>query len=563
MAVGDVAEWQMQTYWSFTSTPVSGYEGNLWSHWSDVLSVQQELLFNGDKEILFDTYSDSDLMGYLTLESKMKMEEVKSLIFRGRFGWKFTYGGVRTLGSVEIFDLTSQSTVWKKDIKSNGVVNVMYWSSFASPIEYPDILNLDKDHDYVIRLKAKDVWSGQKVRVVWESAEVWFYSPDYRTLRHYKHDWTLPGDYRCYVQSRYNFRTGPLDDMLREHRPYVLGGGLPWGWNPCYLHEFRSEPYTKMEYDLWWTTTMPGVVDHTWSDLGEQEDDGYDEVEIYSKNPELFWSLYTYDTRIRFVVLETGDVDVTVESELGNENDWYALFDPPAYPVAYIELIEKTFTHSYSSSPQYQFKALAMMESHNETQSIDYSEDHDWFYVRVVGEYPEFLDIYTRINEDLIHTPDDLESLIAYMKRTALNDIEMMGVETKIPATITFNGIQSVEDIVDFVARFELDVRGFSFTATDGKSIMRGEGTPSDTEIIPLDDLRSFITDYDLVGIHGIDVIMNGKVIEQLVVDEMIAVLNFLGFSALRNANIDPASFTRIRWFTEDPSWYLNHAFSE
>lgn len=340
-AVGEVEEWQMYTYWTFTSTPYTGWEHKLWSSWMDVIDVKQDLFVNGDKEILFNTYSSADIMGQLLLESKMEIEDAKDLIFRGRFGCKYSYPQVRTVGYVEIYDITAQSSVWKKDIQTNGYANSWNWVSFSSPGNLGSILSLSPYHDYVIRLFAKDAWVQQKVQIAWESAEPWFYSPYYRTLVEYDHDW-YGSDYRCYMKSDYYFRQGPLDDMVRDHLPYVTGGGLPWGWNPCYIHEFRSEPYTALEYDQWYSTTMPGVVGHTWSGLGEQQDDGYDEVEIYTRNPEQMTAYYTYNSRLRYNVLETGYVDFTLEAELGNENDWLAWGSPPAYPIGWLEIKDAT-----------------------------------------------------------------------------------------------------------------------------------------------------------------------------------------------------------------------------
>jgi len=559
-AVGDVEEWQMPSYWTFTSTPYAGYEHKLWSSWMDVIQVRQDLFVNYDQEILFDTYSDAGIMGQLVLESRMKIEDARDLIFRGRFGCKYSYAQIRTVGSVEIFDLTTQSSVWKRDIVTNGYANSWNWLTFSSPGDLGSILNLIQSRDYVIRLRAADAWIQQKVQVAWESAEVWFYSPGYRTLVEYAHDW-YGSNYRCYVESDYYFRQGPLDDMLRDHLPYVGGGGFPWGWNPCYLHEFRSEPYTALEYDQWYATTMPGVIGHTWSGMEEQQDDDYDEVEVYTRNPELMMAYYTYNSRIRYVVLEMGYVDMTLEAELGNENDWVAFFDAPAYAVGWLEIDGETLYHSQSSALEQVFKAAGDMIPSNDSQVIEYREHHSWYDIIVSGEYPHYASIYTRINIEGLKTRADLETLIADMQAEALTDATHLNSELSIPATITFSSILEVNRVLDLIDRYKLVVDSFGFTASDGSGCLRGQGTPSTDESIPLSELKAFIGEYELVGIHRIDVELSPAILEMLIDDESVAVVNFLAFVALNNAGIDLTGINEIQWITEDPSWYINHMF--
>ena len=559
-AVGDVEEWQMYPYWIFTSTPYVGYEYKLWSSWMDVIQVKQDLFANYDQEILFDTYSDAGIMGQLVLESRMRIEDARDLIFRGRFGCKFSYAQVKTVGSVEIFDLTTQSSVWKMDIVTNGYANSWNWVTFSSPGNLGSILSLIQSRDYAIRLRAADAWIQQKVQVAWESAEAWFYSPGYRTLVEYAHDW-YGSNYRCYVESDYYFRQGPLDDMLRDHLPYVAGGGLPWGWNPCYLHEFRSEPYTALEYDQWYATTMPGVVFHTWSGMQEQQDDGYDEVEVYTRNPELMMAYSTYNSRIRYVVLETGYVDMTLEAELGNENDWVAFLDPPAYPVGWLEIDGETLYHSQSSALEQVFRTAGDMIPSNDSQVIEYREHHSWYDIVVSGVYPHYASIYTRINIEGMKTRADVETLIADMQAEVLTDATHLNSELSIPATITFSSILEVNRVLDLIDRYKLIVDSFGFTAGDGSGCLRGQGTPSTDESIPLSELKAFIGEYELVGIHRIDVELSPAILEMLIDDESVAVVNFLAFVALNNAGIDLTGINEIQWLTEDPSWYINHMF--
>ncbi|MFO7835739.1 MAG: hypothetical protein R6V83_03720 [Candidatus Thorarchaeota archaeon] len=300
--VGDISESHISDYWTVASSPKSGYENYLWSNWHDVVDSEHDYWSNNDKEMVFSTYSSSSTtVGHIEFKSKASIQDTEKLIFKGRLGARFTYSGVRTFGWAQIYDITSQEVVESVSIKSGTNANTWKWETFSKSI------SLNKNHQYIIRLKAKDAWIQQKVEIAWECAEVWFHGQDSDygvPLQHGTHTWRYEwrgleywAMYECRVSSDVVFHSTPIEDMLRDHRPYVLNDlkplysqGDPTGWDPCYLHEFRSDPFYKLEGDEWYSTDFPGSIGYTDSCETEELDDGYEEIEVYTRNPDLFVS---------------------------------------------------------------------------------------------------------------------------------------------------------------------------------------------------------------------------------------------------------------------------------
>ena len=389
-AVGDISEYSLPTYWTVTSSPYSGYESYLWSNWHNVINSNVDNRDNDDHEILFTTWSQESTMGIIQFESKAEIEDATEIAFRGWFGVKFTYSQARTIGRVEIYDKTTQTTLWKKDIVSGTTPNTWKWEMFSSGPQ-PAV----HTHDYVIRLVAKDAWKSQKVEVAWESAEPWFYSPYYRSLSHGPDTWRHDGwwhYYECRWRSDFYFKSGPLMDMIRDHRPYVTTASNPDGWDPAYVHEFRSVPYDALEGDWWYSHDLPGTVGYTnYIDI-EEILQGYEEIEIYTRNPESIISGYAYYISHRYTVWKTGSVEMTLESELVNEADPEGDISPPGYPVAWIDIAERTVSHSSASywgwwlpaSDDYvsgDFSPDSSEVSNETTISINYIEHHEMFDV--------------------------------------------------------------------------------------------------------------------------------------------------------------------------------------
>lgn len=555
-AVGDVSESSLPTYWTITSIPFYGYESQLWSDWHSVIDSGIDSDFDNDEEIRF--MSSTSQMGKIEFTSKMMIEDTQELIFRGQVACYFTWNQVRTLGHVKIFDTTSQTVVWSYVIESGSTPYSWYWYSFNS-----GKLSLNKDHDYVIKLDASDAWIDQQVRVVWESAEVWFHTPYYRTLTHgadtWRHEW-LWHYYVCKWYSNFYFKQGPLDDMLRSHLPYVSGGGLPYGWNPCYLHEFRSVPYNSLEYDNWYYTNLPGSYGVTQSSEQEEQQDGYEEVEVYTRNPELIVASQTYQVQVQYTVWETGTVTMTLESELGNIYDLLAPLSAPAYPVAWMDIYTRAVNHAYKSYFGL-FAATASSSHENVSTStlrnvpITYTEHHRWFDIAIVGIYPHFLKVYTLLN---IKSNSDLTAFQEDMKTMACASVSQFNEDLMIPTTITFNGLATVDSVMELVERYDLDFLRFRFTAHNDADVIRGQGTSYSDGTIPVEYLEDFIEGYDLLGIQSIDVRVSSSFIESLMNEREVFTVDLAAFLSILNAGIPLDHFSEIQWYPEDASWYLS-----
>lgn len=552
-AVGDVTENSLPTYWTITSTPYSGYEDRLWSNWHDVISSKVD--YDYDDEIRFS--SSTSQMGVIEFTSKMKIEDTEEVIIQGQVAAWYSYAQVKTLGYVKLYDTTTQTTVWSYPIQSGTTPYSWHWQT------YYEELPLNKNHDYVIKLVGCDAWSQQQVRVLWESAEVWFYAPYYRTLSHgpdtWRHEW-LWHYYVCRWRSDFYFKQGPLDDMLRDHIPYVKGGGLPYGWDPCYLHEFRSVPWDTLQYDYWYSTDLPGSYGVTHSSDYEAAREGYREVEVYTRNPSLINAGHLYYVSVHYTVWATGSMTMTLESELGNENDLLAALSPPAYPVAGIEIASRDVYHNYKSYFGF-FAAKALSSDSNmstpfeESMPITYIENHQWFDVIIAGVYPHYLKIYTRLK---IESKSDLTLFQEENAATARDGVDRAAKEPYIPATITFDGLATVNSVLDLAEKYNLKVLRFRFTAENGNGVIRGQGTPIGDYVIPVVELENFIEGHNLLGIQSVDVQVMPNVIELLMGDEAVFAVDFAAFLAAQNGGISPDEFSEVHWYTEDASWYLS-----
>ncbi len=568
MAVGDIWEWYLDDYWTFTSTPASGYESELWSSWEDVIDSKRDVNGNDDMEIVFNTWSDSSYMGVLELKSKMIIEDSTELIFRGRFGVRYTYGQVRTCGYVQICDITTQTTICNKAIQSSGSAGSWYWDTFYEE------LNLDYNHQYVIKLIGCDSWIQQKVEVAWESAEVWFNAPYYRTLshqgyhswRHVPKKWWIEHIYECKFYSNFRFGDGQIDDNLRDHRPYVIAGGNPYGWDPCYLHEFRSVPYQALEGDEWYATNLPGSTGYSdSSEFEEQYVDGYEEIEVYTLNPELLVAGTLYNVWVRYQVWRTGSVTVTLEGELGNEDDYLAPVSPPAYPVAYLDGPDKIVSHSEASWLElYSYSSLLSNQNTstpliNDLDRITYLEQNQWFDVALSGYNREFLRIFTRLN---IESKADLDAFVSYKDASLNAEVKSLQKGEIVPATITFDGLASADEIISLVKKYNLEVLRFRFTAQKNGDIIRGQGTPDGENVIPIEELQEFIVDYEILGFQSVDINLKSENIIPLSKEEIVFVADISAFFAVLNAGISLFEFEEVCWNVEDASWYLNYAYS-
>ncbi|MFO7835740.1 MAG: hypothetical protein R6V83_03725 [Candidatus Thorarchaeota archaeon] len=274
---------------------------------------------------------------------------------------------------------------------------------------------------------------------------------------------------------------------------------------------------------------------------------------------------------IRYTVHETGSVDVTLENELGNEDDNKAGLSPPAYPVAGIPIVTNTYSHdqkSYrvwplyslaSSSPNHQYTQPSLNASYDSRgNSIKLVENHQLFNVFLIGRYPDYLKAYVQLK---IESKEDLSKFISDKRKIANNAYSKLAKESNVPATITFNGIKTVEDTLDLVENFDLDLIRFRFTARNNDGhIIRGQGKPCGPDLVPLETLYSFIGSHKLEGIQSIDVRATPSVIEQISGSGKVASVDFSALCAILNANIDVGDFNEVVLYVEDASWYLNHA---
>ncbi|MHA1135566.1 MAG: hypothetical protein ACTSSE_03690 [Candidatus Thorarchaeota archaeon] len=235
--------------------------------------------------------------------------------------------------------------------------------------------------------------------------------------------------------------------VTTNHRPYVTIASNPDGWDPAYVHEFRSVPYDALEGDWWYSHDLPGTVGYTNSIDMEEILQGYEEIEIYTRNPESIISGYAYYISHRYTVWKAVSVEMTLESELVNEADPEGEISPPGYPVAWIDMAERTVSHSSASywgwwlpaSDDYisgDFSPDSSEVSNETTISINYIEHHEMFDVIIEGIYPHYLKVLTKLNVD---SKADTENLLAEMRTRTSNTRDYAESSPRIHVTVFLN----------------------------------------------------------------------------------------------------------------------------
>lgn len=365
--------------------------------------------------------------------------------------------------------------------------------------------------------------------------------------------------YYCYWWADAAWSADGIKDLLRDRRPYVASGeGDPTGWNPVTIYEFRSTPYEILEGDsTWWYTNFPGSIGISDSVEFEEQNDGYEEIEAWTRNPELFIPNNLYYVKFRYQVMQTGPVNVIFELELGNEDDNFAYLSPPGFPADYYDLDEKSTSHDtaswwefiwlYGSSQKVDF-----LKTPNETE-VAYKETHSHLDVYVVGKTPHFLEIWILIN---VHSKVDLQDFLEDRQKVlsnVLNDPRLKRSKV-IPITITFNRILNPQEFSQFVSISGLEVTSFRFKAVHDGEHSRGQATPAYNETVPVNELKSFISPSDLLGIYRADGYISIDKIIETQQHPQVLLLDFSAFIALLNLNITANEMVNN---VDDPFWLM------
>ncbi|MFX0208734.1 MAG: hypothetical protein ACFFDT_22320 [Candidatus Hodarchaeota archaeon] len=549
-AVGDVNKNHLDDYWDIASTPKSGWEAYLWDSWTDVLFSEQPYSGGADKDLEFSTYSDVTMMGYIELTSKASFSGVERIGLKITMGCKYTYPQEKTLGYVYIWDLTTNTAAYTFSITCSTNPNEWKWESFIFD-EWDEFKTLNPSHSYKIKLRGRDAWLYQKVSVVWEKVKI-LLAPREVSFYHFDHD--LPAT-ECPWRASAKWSPDGIRDLQRDRIPY---GGSPFGWNPCTIFEFRSYPYYALEaIDNWYHTNFPGSIGFHDSAELEEQDDGYEEVEAYTRTPsyfqpyiEYYWQFY-YD--IEYI---TGWVRNVFELELGNEHDWFAVFSPPAYPADYYILDEVTIIHwpFEQGGAQKSYVSSSLSKSPDKAQTeVFYNETHPQLDIHIVGKSPYYLEVWSLLN---INSKADLMNFLETRMSdlsVAFNDDILLENEL-IYVTTTFNQLVSPQDFIQFVLTSGLEVESFHYKAINNGEFSRGQATPYNDELFPLDKINRFITPAELLGIYRVDGYLNISKVSEVQKHPQVLLLDFSAFRALLNSN---AVASEIMFYTEDPFWLM------
>jgi hypothetical protein len=255
---------------------------------------------------------------------------------------------------------------------------------------------------------------------------------------------------------------------------------------------------------------------------------------------------------------------MTLESELCNEADPDAELSPPGFPVAWVDI--KSSTVSHTSKSYFGFFNLAEETSNisdlttvtgeNGTHSTIYwKESYQSYDVVLSGVYPYYLRarVCPRITSS-----NEYVSVVTRMTDQTNTAVKQLENQYNIPATVYFNGLASVEDVVNFIDKNNLRLEKFRFTGVNGNDFVRGQGTPQGNEQIPLDTIQSFIDGYTLLGIQSIDIMMDTSCLESITSDNLVLGVDISIYIALQNSGLSTDIFSEFQWYVEDSSWFQN-----
>jgi hypothetical protein len=174
--------------------------------------------------------------------------------------------------------------------------------------------------------------------------------------------------------------------------------------------------------------------------------------------------------------------------------------------------------------------------------------------VIVEGIYPYYIKAFTRINVD---NQEDTHGLSESMFLNIDSIVNRTSEDTEVRACLTFDGLASIGDVLGLVERLGLELDQFRFTAQNGEHAIRGQGTPSTVDTIPLDEFKEPIPGYGLLGIQSIDVRVKASLLESLAAESIVRVLDASAFLSILDAGIVLDDYQEVHWYTEDVSWHL------
>jgi len=294
------------------------------------------------------------------------------------------------------------------------------------------------------------------------------------------------------------------------------------GWNPSYEHEFRSRPHDILEAELtirignfyvihWFETDMPGQTGCTDSDEWEEVKDGDEEIEIYTKNPELFASNTEYYAKIRYRVMNTNSGEMRSKAEVGHKDHPYAWVSPPGYPVEWSWLNHAigypkgmpSWNEPFSHTDYCYREWVApwddpwntSLDTHIVSKSslVQHFEFFPYQKIRILGLIPNFSRIEVSFDID---STSDLTNYInnGKIELQKFSEQYMNSSESnqKIHVIITCNELLSPEEYIILVNKYNIDVITFGYESCLNNHIITGQASPLNGQNFPAAELYNF-----------------------------------------------------------------------
>lgn len=552
---GEIAEADLDDYWTIQSIPYAGYEGNLWSNWHDVIWTQWDEDGNADWEIRFSTdESGSSRMGIIRLTSLGRFTDQTEIKFRFRAKVWFSYSQVSTIARISLYDNTIGSVHRSWDLVSSATANQWREHTVSELVS-----NLISSHVYSLRLEGFDAWAYQKVKVLFEYVKVAAMKPYYSSLSHnhqWEHRYIFPfwwHLYMCTITSEVKWSSGAIYDMIRDHRPYRYNAPQIQIWDPCYVHEFRLEDNAYF-FENWYWTTFPGAVGVT----AEQDHNPEAlEIEVWTWDPQLLVANQPYQAWVKCSVWLTGWFTTLVEAEVANQGDPTPP-EPPGWPAEYITIHESEFYHGSASL----IGLVSESSSHGAISSrVPLSDGNGtilrmmsqtYYDVIVYGKPPEWVQIWLILK---IHSKADLVEYLHDCHTRQLSSIAKVEQFDGVPVTITFNRPLQAEEVGRFVETYGFSMETFRFTGLRDGYELQGQGTAMNNAIL-VDAVNEFVSPGKVWGFYRIDGVVAGSQIAKIAQDDRVLLAEFGGFLEYLGLGIEADC---IEYQITDPFWYFGH----
>ncbi|MHA1130786.1 MAG: Ig-like domain-containing protein, partial [Candidatus Helarchaeota archaeon] len=237
--------------------------------------------------------------------------------------------------------------------------------------------------------------------------------------------------------------------------------------DPGYVHEFRSYPPHVLEARLReipifpfgkyiqyaYYHNLPGDTGITDSGLFEEWYDGYEEVEFYTRNPDLLQKNYWYQAGLIYKVETLDAGHIVSEAELVEEAWWlyfpYGALSPPGYPMRWLVLTSRINFPAHSDNSWSGFRWAWDPPINSSVNVIEY---HPYRKTLISGIAPAIGRV------DISFEIDSFSEVLNYidLQRNELRKFNLENPNEEIYASITFKNLVPLSEVRRIIHSYNL-----------------------------------------------------------------------------------------------------------